>query len=341
MRPSRSSLAIYRRWFPDCRQLWRAASADACSLSRSIATVADLAAALERKPGSDVPTLSLRALIRHPAARVAALVLIAGTALGIWQWRVSASRARWVRTVAAPEIHRLSDHGDYAEAFLLARQSLVSVPDDPHLRQLWLNVSTPAVITTEPAGADVAFAAYRAPTAWFYLGRTPLKDVRVPRAIIRLRVSKDGFQPIEGSGSPGAFNRYRLIREQPAAGMVRVVSGRDDDRFGAVGRIDDFWIDRLEVTNREFKAFVDQGGYRNRDYWREPFVQGERSVPWQDAVERFRDATGRPGPATWASGTYPAGRPISREWRELVRSGSLRGIRRQKPADGLSLVPRG
>jgi dienelactone hydrolase len=89
--------------------------------------------------------------------------------------------------------------------------------------------------------------------------------------------------------------------------MVRVVGGRDPVRFGAVGAIDDFWIDRFEVTNREFKAFVDNGGYARRDYWREPFSEGGRSVRWEEAVDRFRDATGRPGPATWMSGTYPEG----------------------------------
>ncbi len=61
------------------------------------------------------------------------------------------------------------------------------------------------------------------------------------------------------------------------------------------------------MTNRQFKEFVDQGGYRRRDYWREPFIDGGRSVPWEEAVERFRDATGQPGPATWKSGTYPDG----------------------------------
>jgi eukaryotic-like serine/threonine-protein kinase len=272
------------------------------------ATVADLAAVLESETRAATSRLSLRALVRHPAARVAALFVIVGAALGMWQWRVSASRARWVRTVAEPEIQRLANHGDYPEAFILASQALDLVPNDPQVRQLWLNVSIPAAIATEPSGADVSFASYRAPANWFFLGRTPLKGVRVPRAMVRLRVSKDGFQPIEGSGAPGAFNRYRLdpVNSLPP-GMVRVVGGRDEYRFGTVSAIDDFWIDRLEVTNRAFKAFVDQGGYRNRDYWREPFVEGERSIPWQDAVERFRDATGRPGPATWTSGTYPAG----------------------------------
>ena len=72
-------------------------------------------------------------------------------------------------------------------------------------------------------------------------------------------------------------------------------------------KLDDFWIDRFEVTNRQFKEFVDQGGYSRRDYWREPFVEAGRSIPWEEAVVRFRDATGRPGPATWKSGTYPDG----------------------------------
>ena len=85
-----------------------------------------------------------------------------------------------------------------------------SLPDDPHLRQLWLDVSMPADVTTDPPGADVAFAAVRdAAPSWFSLGRTPLNGVRIPRALIRVRISKAGFQPIEGSGS-AAWLRYRL-----------------------------------------------------------------------------------------------------------------------------------
>jgi dienelactone hydrolase len=90
-------------------------------------------------------------------------------------------------------------------------------------------------------------------------------------------------------------------------GMVRVAGGRDPARFGAVGELDDFWIDRFEITNRQFRVFVDQGGYGRRGYWREPFLEGGRSVPWEEAVARFHDATGRPGPATWTSGAYPDG----------------------------------
>ena len=274
------------------------------------ATVADVATALEAETRAvkSAPPWTLRAFVQRPAARVAALLIVTVAALGVWQWRVSVARTRWARTVAAPEIQRLSLRGDYAEAFLLARQALDLVPNDPQVRQLWLNASTQATITTEPSGADVAFASYRAPASWSSLGRTPLTGVRVPRTIIRLRISKHGFQPIDGSGAPGAFNRYRLdpMNSVPP-GMVRVVRGRDWDRFGTVGEVDDFWIDRLEVTNRDFKAFVDQGGYGNRNYWREPFMDDGRPISWPEAIDRFHDRTGRPGPATWTSGTYQNG----------------------------------
>jgi eukaryotic-like serine/threonine-protein kinase len=273
-------------------------------------SVADLLAVLEsvihaRKP---VPRVTLRAVIGQPIALATALLVFTALGFGAWHWRVSTSRAAWAHTVAAPEVQRLANRGDYAEAFLLARQALDVVPDDPHLRQLWVDVSTPVAIATDPPGADIAFATYRTPTTWFSLGRTPLTGVRIPRTQFRLRVSKAGFESIEGSGSRGALPPYRLdpVGAVPA-GMVRVLGGRDDVRFGPVGAIADFWIDRFEVTNREFKAFVDQGGYHRREYWREPLVNVDRRVPWEEAVAGFRDATGQPGPATWRSGTYAAG----------------------------------
>ncbi|MGH9315092.1 MAG: SUMF1/EgtB/PvdO family nonheme iron enzyme [Vicinamibacterales bacterium] len=70
----------------------------------------------------------------------------------------------------------------------------------------------------------------------------------------------------------------------------------------------DYWIDKLEVTNREFRKFVDAGGYRDAEYWKEPFREGSRLLTFDEAMARFRDSTGRIGPATWELGTYPEGR---------------------------------
>jgi hypothetical protein len=105
----------------------------------------------------------------------------------------------------------------------------------------------------------------------------------------------------------GVFANIRAWR--PASvmpGMVRVASATTI--IGpAAATVKDFWIDKFEVTNQQFKAFVDKGGYRSREYWKEPFVDGGRRVSWENAMAAFRDTRGRPGPSTWELGTYPEG----------------------------------
>ncbi|HVD92844.1 MAG TPA: protein kinase [Vicinamibacterales bacterium] len=247
------------------------------------------------------------ALLRRPAGVATALVLLVLVAAGVWRWRAIADRRNWARTVAALQVQVLSGRGDAAEAFFLARQTVEILPEDPLIRQLWLDVSMTARVTTDPPGADASIAPYRSAATWVPLGRTPLIGVRIPRGVVRLQLSKSGFQTIEGSMSPPG-QRYHLdpVSAVPA-GMVRVNGGRDATRFGGVGDVDDFWIDRFEVTNRQFKEFVDRGGYRRRAYWRELLIDHGRSLTWEDALARFRDGTGQPGPATWRSGTYPDG----------------------------------
>jgi dienelactone hydrolase len=255
------------------------------------------------------PAPRVSALLRRPAVVLTLILILVAAGVSSWRWRAAAARARWAATIAVPEINRLASHGDFAAAFVLAREALDAVPDDPQVRQLWIDVSMVSNVTTDPAGADVAIGTYRTPPArWLSLGRTPLRDVRIPRGLARLRILKEGFQAVEGTLHPQPEIRFRLGSARSAPdGMVRVTGGIDSVRFGAVGAIDDFWIDRFEVTNRQFKAFVDAGGYRERDYWREPFLDGDTSLTWEAAIERFRDRTGRPGPATWIDGTYAEG----------------------------------
>jgi eukaryotic-like serine/threonine-protein kinase len=273
------------------------------------ATIADVVSALEAivEARSRPPPPDLVAYLRRPRALAAIAVIVLALLAGGWQWRAATARARWARTVAAPEIERLQDRGAAAEAFLLARRALDVLPEDPHLQQLWRDASILGAITSDPPGADVAVSAYLTATEWVPLGRTPLAGIPLARGQIRMRISMAGFQPIEAAVSPPG-QRFRLdpVSTVPP-GMVRVRGGRDDIRFGAVGDVEDFWIDRFEVTNRQYKEFVDRGGYTQRALWREPFVEDGRALEWERAVGRFVDASGRPGPATWTDGTYPDG----------------------------------
>jgi hypothetical protein len=67
-------------------------------------------------------------------------------------------------------------------------------------------------------------------------------------------------------------------------------------------------MDRFEVTNRDYKLFVDSGGYARKEFWTEPIVKDGRTTPWQQAMALMTDRTGRTGPSTWEAGEYPSGK---------------------------------
>jgi dienelactone hydrolase len=93
-------------------------------------------------------------------------------------------------------------------------------------------------------------------------------------------------------------------------------------------KLADFYIGTYEVTNAEFKAFVDAGGYTRAELW-PPVVINGTTVPFPQAVARFIDHTGRPGPSTWEAGDYPEGKgdyPVSGvSWYEAAAYATFRG----------------
>jgi eukaryotic-like serine/threonine-protein kinase len=244
-----------------------------------------------------------------------------------WQ---SNSRVRWARNVAVPEIQRLADQADYDGAYRLAREAMAVLPDDPQLKQIWIDATFEVTIETNPPGADVALKGYRADAAdWIAMGRTPLTNVRVPNGPLRVRITKEGMVPVESE----SFALFKYTLDPLTAlvpGMVRVGAATASVGTTSVP-VKDFWIDKREVTNRDFKLFVDQGGYRSREYWKEAFVDRGRTRSWEEAMTAFRDTTGRPGPSTWELGTYPEGQadiPVSGvSWYEAAAYAAFVGKR--------------
>jgi dienelactone hydrolase len=125
--------------------------------------------------------------------------------------------------------------------------------------------------------------------------------------MLRCRITKEGFESAEVALA-GTLSNFRLHPPGAQPGMVFVPRGTYTGLTIREAPVEDFWLDKFEVTNRQFKEFVDRGGYRNRDYWKHPFLNDGRTLTWEQAMAEFRDATGRPGPATWQLGTYPEGR---------------------------------
>jgi hypothetical protein len=243
-------------------------------------------------------------LLRRPALLVpASAAMIAAVVAAMW-FGGTIGRARRTPSVI-PEVQKLLAVDDYQNAYRLAREAIAREPDDPQLKQMWIDMTFPFTFESNPAGAEVAVKGYLADEgAWIPLGRTPLENVSVPMGAIRLRLTKDGYEPIDGTVVAPKYSYVLDPSGTAPPGMVRVQPVGLPNATPSTGS---FWIDRFEVTSREFQAFVDGGGYRMREYWREPFVDGPRALTWEDAMARFVDKTTRAGPAGWELGRFPEG----------------------------------
>ena len=107
---------------------------------------------------------------------------------------------------------------------------------------------------------------------------------------------------------------YEIARSLDKIGSIPRDMVRVKGVVTAIGKLDDFFIDKYEVTNKKFKEFIIAGGYRNRKFWKERFVSNKKELAWEEAIGEFVDQTGQPGPAGWQAGDHPEGQaeyPVS------------------------------
>jgi serine/threonine protein kinase len=244
---------------------------------------------------------------RSPAFRFGAAVVVVGLLASIGWLALRAKRTSWAHKEALPEIERLVDTGDWDGAMRLIREAADIIPDDPRLLQLEASALFPVTVESEPPGATVLVKGYTSlDRDWINVGKTPL--IEVPMAgPARMRIELDGYLPFEGGLFPDDVRATLYTEAEVPEGMVHIPAG--SIRFEDAGPIalDAFWIDRYEVTNEQFKAFVDDGGYAKRDLWHEAFFHDGSEIGWEEASALHVDSTGRPGPAGWELGSYPDG----------------------------------
>jgi DNA-binding winged helix-turn-helix (wHTH) protein/dienelactone hydrolase len=225
-------------------------------------------------------------------------------------WYRRTAPARWVRNEALPEIQRLVDKGEYARGFPLLYRSQQILPHDARLNKIRREISYLVPIRVTPDGASIYLKPYAQPDAeWLHVGQSPLGNFLLPVGYFRWKVTKPGYETLEVAAGLQGPIEFALHRQGSGpGGMVHVPSGNVEMFGHAPVWLPDFWVDKYEVTNREFQEFVDAGGYRDRRFWREPFLEDGRELSWEEAMQIFRDATGRPGPAGWEVSHYAGGR---------------------------------
>jgi dienelactone hydrolase/predicted Ser/Thr protein kinase len=255
-------------------------------------------------------------LMRRPCIAVpAALVMIAACLVAVWLSKRQ-KRIRWAKEEGLPEIERFVRSYDFVNAYGLAQQAEQYIPNHPKLVELLSQCSMNMSIHTTPPGARIYTKEYSIPESdWEYLGISPIEQIRLPLGFFRWKIEKEGYETVMAAWSTFEYSltESRFVPRDIAivmdekgtvpSGMVRVDGGRS-----AAGELGDFFIDKHEVTNRQFKEFIDEGGYQAGKYWKYRFIKDGKEMAWEETMAEFRDATGRPGPASWQAGDYPNGR---------------------------------
>jgi class 3 adenylate cyclase len=184
---------------------------------------------------------------------------------------------------------------DYAKAYYLAKKMVKLIPDNPKLQKLIGLTSVNINITTDPPGAKVFVKLYNRPdTTWQRLGITPLDSVQVPISVFRWKIEKEGYETVMAADL--TFNLANMTRMR-IAGMFagkdfhRVLDAKESIPVGMTrvsgatlpyGELGDFFIDKFEVSNKQYKNFVTQGGYEKSAYWPELMVE------LNDSIERHK-----------------------------------------------------
>ena len=277
-------------------------------------------------------------------------VLIVVTVVGWFTWRTV--NVRWANARVA-DVAALAEAKRDFEAYDLATSIERYVPGDPTLASVMSRIADSISVETEPTGAAVYLTRFTVGangtvSARRLLGTSPLSHVPIARGQYVLGVEKEGFSPIEKTVSGVAVRQGTLtimppplrIRERlvPAASvparMVFVPGG--DYRLISWSRptdirvrLADYFLDKYEVSNREYREFISAGGYVRREFWKYPFVKNGQTISWDEAMRTFVDRSGLAGPRSWSNQAFPDGKgdhPVTDvTWYEAEAYAAFRG----------------
>jgi serine/threonine protein kinase/formylglycine-generating enzyme required for sulfatase activity/pimeloyl-ACP methyl ester carboxylesterase len=255
-----------------------------------------------------------------------------------------------------PRIEELAQAERYFEAYDLAIEAQGYLTNDTTLTRLMRTIADDLSVVTDPPGAQVyltRFNPYESGSAEArpsrqLIGMTPINHRQIARGAYVVSIEKEGYAGLERSVTgllmhmsgvlapsfPIGLDAKLIELAKAPARMAFVPAG--DYRLSSWGRptdksvkLNDFFVDKYEVTNREYKEFITAGGYLRREFWRYPIIKDRRELAWEEAIREFKDRTSVPGPRSWANQDFPEGKaehPVTDiSWYEAAAYAAFRG----------------
>jgi eukaryotic-like serine/threonine-protein kinase len=233
----------------------------------------------------------------------------------------------WIQFVKSPELEKALGDDEYAKTWMIARQIDRIFPFLPKIQDALDQLSRSGSLEIKQKGVDVYWKPYASDDFnWEFLGTDPEQVMTLPLGPLQLRLEKDGYETAYiSANNPGLlFNNFpadtgfkssplELVdKDMVPVGMVYVPGGPFVPAISGEGTrpftLSPYFIDKYEVTNEQFKRFIDAGGYANPRYWQDmDFVMDGVSLTLDEALDLMKDLTGRPGPAGWELSDFPQG----------------------------------
>ncbi len=314
--------------------------------ARRYQTAAEMERDIRKLLGEVSPeTAQARRSVKWIAAG-AVLVLAAAGVAGWLAYRYVSER-KWAQSEAPAQIENLVETHRPLQALALLERAEKDLPKNEsgngRLRELAGSYMQTVSVTSDPAGAEVAIQDYLTPDgAWKTLGKTPIAGVRIPKGYFRWKLAQPGLPDVVVAPITGSKMEFPLAEMRKAPqGMVYSPGGSYGEYVDILGwtgpyPLPPYYIDRYEVTNREYQQFVDSGGYSNPQYWPAALQKDGKTISRGEAMAEFPRHE-RPSRAFHVDGGALSRGPgkLSRLRRELVRGCGIRGVGGQKPSHPL------
>jgi serine/threonine protein kinase/formylglycine-generating enzyme required for sulfatase activity len=308
---------------------------------------------------SEHPTIAIHstAQTREKASKTSwksfvfyALILAVLAAGGFFWWksyRIDQAREN------LKKVEELAKAEKNFEAYDLALDVAAVLPNDETLAKILPTISDSLSINSAPSGAKVYLQRFQTlPNGKFperqLIGETPLQDLRIARGNYILQVEKSGFAPLERTISgtipriggsfietPPLKIETKLIEQDKLPPRTVFVAGGEYSLVNwsrsteSKVRLDDYFIDKYEVSNAEFKEFITAGGYWKKEFWKVPITKDGKPVPLDEALQLFKDKTGLPAPRSWTNQNFAEGKadfPVTDiTWYEAAAYAEFRG----------------
>lgn len=219
-------------------------------------------------------------------------------------------------TEQLPVITNAFDKGDILFVFKKTKSLLENYPENAILENFYIKSSRKINVDSDLNDTEV-YVKFPKDTVWNYVGLTPIDSLRVPGWLgedlidFTLKLKKGDIEYIAEAEQFGYFDislikeipqgfHFKKIKENILMNMPGVFLGTDN-------LIPSFGVSKTEVTNLQYKQFVEEGGYDKPQYWDFPIYIEGKEFTYDKTIKLFTDKFGKFGPANWIYGEFPEG----------------------------------